>query len=47
METIDYFECRDCGDYAPDGGWCDRCLDDVDIEEYEERKREWLEQQED
>lgn len=44
-ETLDYFECPECGDYSPDGGWCEVCLDKVDIEVYEERKREWLAQQ--
>lgn len=34
------YECPDCHCYTPDGSWCDRCLDAVDLDEYEERKRE-------
>ena len=44
-ETLDYFECPECGDYSPEGGWCESCLDKVDIEEHEERRREWLAEQ--
>lgn len=36
--------CIDCGNYSPDSSWCDECLD-TDIEEYEERKRERLAEQ--
>ena len=36
--SLDENTCRDCGDYAKDGGWCEQCLD-VDLEEHEERKR--------
>lgn len=41
-EPLDYFECPECGDYSPDGGWCEGCLDKIDIEAHEERKREGL-----
>lgn len=44
-DFVDYFECPECGDFSPDGGWCDECLDKVDIEEHEERKREWMREQ--
>lgn len=37
--------CIDCGNYSPDSAWCDECLDKLDIDEHEERKRERLAEQ--
>jgi hypothetical protein len=32
--------CLSCSSYSPDNsGWCDECLDEVDIDALEERKR--------
>lgn len=44
-EVLDYFECPECGDFSPEGYWCDKCLDKADIEEHEERRREWIAEQ--
>ena len=38
----DPLECPDCGDYTPDGSWCEKCLDEVDIEAHEESRRDRL-----
>ena len=32
----------DCGTYTESGSWCDSCLDKVDLDEHEERKRKRL-----
>jgi hypothetical protein len=34
--------CSECGTYTHDGSWCEDCLDEIDLDEYEERKRQWL-----
>jgi hypothetical protein len=34
--------CPDCSNYTHDGSWCEDCLDDVDLDEHEERKRSML-----
>ena len=39
---IDDYSCPDCREYTPDGSWCEKCLDEVDIEVHEESRREQL-----
>ena len=42
QEPLDAYTCPDCGDYTPDGSWCEKCLGEVDIEAHEESRREIL-----
>jgi len=42
QEPINEYSCPDCGDYTPDGSWCEKCLDEVDIEAHEESRRDRL-----
>jgi len=40
MDYVDDLECPSCGGYSPNGGWCDICLDAVDLDQYEQDRRE-------
>ena len=42
IKLSDDYSCPDCGNYTSDGSWCEECLDEVDIEAYEEQRRERL-----
>jgi len=46
-ELPDAMSCHECGNYSQDGSWCQDCLDKCDdqLEEYEERKRARLAEQ--
>ena len=39
---LEEYCCPDCGTYIESGSWCDPCLDKVDLDEHEERKRKRL-----
>ena len=38
-DYLDDYSCHECGNYTPDGSWCDECLDEVDIDLHEEQRR--------
>ena len=46
FEGFEDDECPDCGRYTKSGSWCNQCLDekDLDLDESEERKRNWLQE---